>query len=118
MSTTATFTHTPRPAIVPANPEYGDQRRYGSGDCALSYKLYPGRRGAKSMHTELEVFRYGDSDLAEVIVTIGYHTGATIRAELNADELRDLAARLIDAAHDIETFPATVLARAEQGGAA
>jgi hypothetical protein len=107
MSTTATFTHTPRPAIVPANPEYGDQRRYGSGDCALSYKLY-----------QLEVIRYGDSDLAEVIVKIGYHTGATIRAELNADELRDLAARLIDAAHDIETFPAPVLARAEQGGAA
>lgn len=113
-----TFTHTPRPAITPADARHAWQRRFGASDKSLGYKLKPAGREAASMNAELEVFRDASCDLAEVRIALGLFTAAQITARLTADELRDLAARLIDAAHDIDTLPAAVLARAQEGGAA
>lgn len=117
-ATTTPFTHTPRPALVPSDANHAWQRRYGAGAPVLDYSLQPAAREARAMEASLEVFRDGGSDLAEVRVALGIFTGAQITVRLSADELRDLAVRLIDAAHDIDTLPAAVLARTTEGAAA
>ncbi len=44
-------------------------------------------------------------------IKLGCLATAEITVRLTPDELRELAACLIDAAHDIETLPAAVLAQ-------
>lgn len=117
-ATTTPFTHTPRPALVPPESSYAWQRRYGAGATVRDCSLQPAAPEARAMEAALEVFRDGGSDLAEVRVALGIYTGAQITVRLSADELRDLAMRLIDAAHDIDTLPAAVLARTTEGAAA
>lgn len=114
----STFTHAPRPAILSKQAKNAWQRRYGPGVSTLDYKLYPRTAEERNMRCELRVFRDGNTDLAEVQISMGINTNVSIAVRLTSDELRDLAARLIDAAHDIETLPAAVLATTLEGGAA
>lgn len=111
------FTHTPRPAIVPTREGHTTQRRFGSGKSYRDYNLQPADREARAVNSSLEVYRDSECDLAEVTLSLGNYTCASITARLNPAELRELAARLIDAAHDIDTLPAAVLVQAQEGSA-
>lgn len=111
-----TFTHSPRPAIVPTEAKYSQLRRYGVPADAHGMHLQHDKE--EPWWSALVVFRDGRQDVAELTIEIGLRTRASITARLTPDELRELAARLIDAAHDIETLPAAVLARTLEGGAA
>ncbi len=114
----STFTHTPRPAILPSSAAYSYQRRFGPGVKTGNYSLEPWSAEGSAMSTRIHVYRDAGCDVAEVSIGLGVFTCAEITARLSAAELRDLAARLVDAAHDIDTLPAAVLAQAQKGGAA
>lgn len=101
----APFTHYPRPAIVADTEGCHDQRRFGS-DLELSLSNGTTRVSA-------EVLRFATRDTAKLCLRIGV-IKAIMQVQATPAEMRELAARLIDAAHDIDTFPATAL----EGGAA
>ena len=108
-----TSTHTARPAQV-SEGEYSNQRRFGpSSSASFGLKL-----AADGGQCSADVYRDSNEDVAELTLHIGLMTSAEFTARLTPTELRELAARLLDAAHDIETLPAAVLARAKQDGAA
>lgn len=88
--------HHPRPAIVATAKGCGNQRRFGN-DMPLHV----------SDGVSAEVLRFADENVARVNLEHGYAWRAT--AVASPTELRELAARLIDAAHDIEAFPAAAL---------
>lgn len=109
------FVHLPRAAIVPDDPRYAYQRRFGSGPGLRATRVAPSDREACSMNAQAVVYRDGECDLAELSLHLGAFTFAQITERLTPDELRDLASRLIDAAHDIEAHPAAALAAQQQG---
>ncbi len=104
------FVHLPRPAIVPEDPKYSWQRRFGAGADCLDHTLYATEREAAQQRARFAVFRDAARDIAEVTAMLGLRTTAEITIRLYPAELRDLAARLIDAAHDIEANPGATLA--------
>lgn len=114
---TASTTHTYRPAHV-SEGQYSNQRRFG----ALQYgEIHPSelKISVERVSGEFSVYRDGTADVAEVTLAIGPHTRAAIDLRMTPAELREAAARLLDAAHDIEANPAAVLQRqAPKGGAA
>ncbi len=109
------FTHTPRPAHV-SEGKFSNQRRFGT-PCG---KNLPADTIAATDREkgELSVYRDGEEDLAEVSLCIGLMSHACITLRMPPAELRSAAAALLDAAHDIDTLPAAVLARASEGSAA
>ena len=109
------FTHTPRPAHV-SEWQYGNQRRFGTP----RGKNLPADTIAATDREkgELSVYRDGEEDLAEVRLRIGLMSHASITLRMTPAELRSAAASLLDAAYDIDTLPAAVLARASEGSAA
>ncbi len=113
---TTAFIHYPRPANTPTAAKYSQQRRYGVPRSEYGIGLQHDKN--EPQRNTLVVFRDGHEDVAELTIEMGLSTRACITVRLTPDELRDLATRLIDAAHDIETLPAATLARAQQGGAA
>ena len=106
-----TFTHTPRPAITSDDKRFRNQRRFGRGNVARDHVLEPSEPYTRRLTAELDVYRDGETDLAEVHIKLGYFASAEITVRLTPAELRELAACLLDAAHDIETLPAAVLAQ-------
>jgi hypothetical protein len=106
-----TFTHTPRPAITSNDKRYRYQRRFGRGREVRDHVLQPSERHTRRLDAELDVYRDGETDLAEVHIKLGCFATAEITVRLTPAELRELAACLLDAAHDIETLPAAVLAQ-------
>lgn len=86
--------HHPRPAIVATTEGCGDQRYFGSER--------PLRTADGGI--DVVVMRFSDENIA--CIKLEYSTYWHSRATVTAAQLRELAARLIDAAHDIETFPA------------
>lgn len=109
------FTHTPRPAHV-SEGKFSNQRRFGTpcGNCLPEDTIAATDREKG----ELSVYRDGEEDLAEVSLRIGLMSRASITLRMTPAELRSAAATLLDAAHDIDTLPAAVLARASEGSAA
>lgn len=89
------FTHEPRAPFIP--PSSTQQRHFGRDNCD---------RIAKSAR----VFRFADHDHATLEVQTPFNPGvsAQLSVSLTPAELRELAHRLLDAAHDLEAFPATV----------
>jgi hypothetical protein len=59
---------------------------------------------------ELTVIRFADANVAKIELHIGVrgHTSTTVMT-CTAEDLRAIALRLLDAAHDIETNPAAKL---------
>lgn len=104
-----TFTHTPRPAITTDTPGCEWQRRFGNAAETLGYELTPSTD--KSTQVSIDLLRDAATDVTALRLNIGHRTYASMSARLTPAELRELAARLIDAAHDIETLPAAVLAQ-------
>jgi len=102
------FTHTPRPART-GSGNHAWQRRFTTDDSSYNSKC---RHDASELHyCATAVWRDAKQDVAELEITLGLHTSASMTVRLTPAELRDLAARLLDAAHDIETLPAAVLAQ-------
>lgn len=110
------FTHTYRPACV-SQGEYAYQRRFGNSE--FGHHPDPVIAATDPQKGRFTVFRDGETDLAEVRLAMGLHSNAFIDLRMTPAELREAAARLLDAAHDIETNPADVLRRhTREGGAA
>lgn len=101
--------YTPRPAQVSADDRYSNQRRYGADDFS-SHGLRI--QNEREYRPEVTVYRDGETDVAELQIDIGLFTRASVTVRLTPSELREVAARLLDAAHDIETLPAAVLIKA------
>jgi len=114
-ATPSSTTHTYRPAHV-SEGKFSNQRRFGT-PCG---KNLPADTIAATDREkgELSVYRDGEEDLAEVSLRIGLMSRASITLRMTPAELRSAAATLLDAAHDIDTLPAAVLARASEGSAA
>lgn len=111
------FTHAPRQAIVPTDAKYSQQRRYGVPTDAYGMRLQHDIE--EPQRNTLVVFRDGHHDVAELSVEIGISTHARITLRMTPTELRKAAASMLDAAHDIEMWPAELLRRvAQEGGAA
>lgn len=109
------FIHIPRPADVPSEPQYANQR-YFKGRAGQNRSLYAsGVHIAELSSTTVDVYRHGPDDCAMLTIEVEQHHGkaATTTANLKPAELRDLAQRLLDAAHDIETHPAPTLVAAQ-----
>lgn len=104
----AIFVHAPRPAWVHGEARSAWQRTFGPNDhsaiCGIRL------RNAESAGTSLAVLRPATEDLARLTIELG--CACYVRAVLAPSELREIAARLIDAAHDIETHPAAAPATA------
>lgn len=103
MPATQPYTHQPQPAKLPQEPAYQLQRRFGSQAQLM-------REDADSMALHMaHVYRDGSTDVAELQLQIGLATNARITMRMRPAELRALAASLLDAAHDIDANPASVL---------
>ena len=103
-----TFTHTPRPARMPAS--HPSQRYFGAD---LDTGVLGLHTAAQQPHTaSVTVLRHAPERTAQVEINSGHLPGAyfNVHAELAPDALRELARCLIDAAADIEAE--------QQGGAA
>lgn len=113
---TPTSTHVYRPALHPPTGQHSYQRRYGPPGYEGS--SHPSRLITTSDRdrAQFEVYRDATHDVAEVEITIGTFTAASIILRMTAEELREAAARLLDAAHDIETLPSHALQAAALGG--
>ena len=91
------------PPYIPAAPN--DSQRYfrREGDCGHSMSV-----GDSS--TLLKVFRFSSEEYARLQIEIRSQNGYTsTTANLSAGQLRDVASRMLDAAHEIETHPANQL---------
>ena len=98
----STFTHTLRPPCV-CKGQYANQRRFGPPGKVSNEHPQPLTHG----ETTLGVYRDAKRQVAELEINVA--SIASIDIELTPTKLRELAARLLDAAHDIEANPAAKL---------
>lgn len=108
------FTHQPMAPFVPKEAAHCRQRYFSRGDetraVALDSNKTPGGWGRSSQYAEVNVFRWGDKDVAELSLRTGSdRIDCTATVMCTAVELREIAARLLDAAHDLDTLPARLL---------
>lgn len=102
------FVHQPQAPWVPEEAKYSHQRYFSHGNENRPLKLAEYSCAAK-------LFRWATSDHVRLTLeTHSEHSTTQTTLQLTAAELRELAARLLDAAHDLDTYPARVL----MGGAA
>lgn len=72
-------------------------------------RYFLGSDGERWVGEVVRVMRFADDTTAHVDVRTAYgKSRAEVTAFLTAAELREFASRLLDAAHDLESFPATV----------
>ena len=100
-----TFTHTPRPPCV-CKGQYANQRRFGPPGKFSNEHPQPLTHG----ETTLGVYRDAERQVAELEINVA--SIASLDIQLTPTKLRELAARLLDAAHDIEANPAAKLTEA------
>lgn len=116
MPTTQPFIHTPRAAEVRPIQGSTTQRYFCDADGERDVIL---RSATHDRIAEFGVMRFADRDVADVEAEVRNGSGyASILARLGPIELRDLAQRLLDAAHDIETNPAADLVAAHEAAEA
>lgn len=98
------FVHTPCAPKVAEAP-HSDHRRFnGQADTPF---IQPSWESRNLTHESLRVFRFEDQDQAKLSFEITTNqTSFSTSVGLTAAELRDLAQRLLDAAHDIDVNPA------------
>lgn len=108
------FTHRPRAAVVPKERQHREQRYFnGTSDHGLPHAA-TGQSISSWSGANTRIWRLARHDSAKLDVSVTTpHGDSTTTIHLTAAELRDLAQRLLDAAHDIEAHPAAHL-RAEQ----
>lgn len=101
-TTNASFVHEPRPPMV--GKDHPDQRRFGRTEYGNPGMRLPGDRDAS-----MGVYRNASHDVAQFSIQTGSEVAVEIRANLKPTELRAMAQMLLDAAHDIDTNPSTLL---------
>jgi len=108
------FQHQPVAPYVPKEAVYASQRSFSRGNETRCVDLI----GAKPTFdfdtprtfAEVSVFRWTDKDKAEIILRVGAgRSESSATVECNAAELREIAARILDAAHDLEMNPSASL---------
>ena len=98
------FVHTPCPPKVSEAPYSNHQRFTGLSDTSW---IRPSPESNKLLDESLHVTRFKDEDEARLHFQINTNqTVFSTSVGLTATELRDLAQRLLDAAHDIDVNPA------------
>ncbi len=107
----STFTHNPRPAITTDTTGCEWQRRFGNAAETLGYQL----NTSKDTNTPvtIDLLRDATTNVASLRLELGLWTEARMAVRLTPAEMRELAARLVDAAHDIEANPAAKLMEAQ-----
>jgi hypothetical protein len=109
-----TFVHTPRAPKVPEGDAHNWQRWFVGADDGRDVYASESRYGSGYA----QVFRDARTDVAEVTVAVRVGpTRFTAEIDFGPAGLRDLAHRLLDAAHDIETHPAAALATSTEEAA-
>jgi hypothetical protein len=109
----------PKPPEVSLEPIYRDQRYFTHGSSRTQHNktLKSGLVDRSSPFADpgyseasVEVYRNGKSDTVELRLEVNtnWNTSET-RVQCTADELRDIAYRLLDAAHDLDVNPARTL---------
>ena len=107
----STFTHNPRPAITTDTTGCEWQRRFGNAAETLGYNLTASTD--KKAPATIDVFRDATTNVASLRLNLGLWTEAGMTVRLTPAEMRELATRLVDAAHDIEANPAAKLMKAQ-----
>lgn len=109
------FTHIHRAADVPSDLRHAEQR-YFKGLAGKNKEVHAsGKHIALLSSCGVDVWRMGRDDCALLTIQVEHHHGKSeTTAYLKPAELRNLAQRLLDAAHDIEAHPAAALASAQQ----
>jgi hypothetical protein len=114
------FIHQPVAPYVPLESEYCTQRSFSRGNVNRGVDLssakkkdgWGDRPTSPTSFAEVSVFRWADVDAAELRLSVNLgrsENNATV--ECTAAELREIAARLLDAAHDLEVNPSDKLSR-------
>lgn len=107
----STFTHNPRPAITTDTTGCEWQRRYGNAAETLGYQLNTSTD--TNTPVTIDLLRDATTNVASLRLELGLRTEARMAVRLTPAEMRELAARLVDAAHDIEANPAAKLMEAQ-----
>jgi len=98
------FVRTPCAPKVAEAPHSNHRQFNGQADTPF---IQPSWESRNLIHESLRVFRFEDEDQARLNFQITTNqTSFSTSVGLTAAELRDLAQRLLDAAHDIEANPA------------
>lgn len=97
------FTHTPRdPHVTQTHPNH----RWFTG-LSESHWIAPKAQSKGFFSEEISVKRFADMDVAFLQFDVQTaNTSSSFNVNLTAAELRELAQRLLDAAHDLEVNPA------------
>lgn len=114
------FVHQVHAPTVPTNQRHANQRNFCRGQDCEDLELDSANQSTLKKHlrdhgfvfqsSRVEVFRWGNKDAAELILKIRINGNeCTTVVQCSAAELREIAARLLDAAYDIEAFPASHL---------
>jgi hypothetical protein len=108
------FVHQVHAPYVPGEAQYNKQRSFSRGNdnraVDLDYAKKPNDWGTVTASAEVAVFRWADVNTAELSLKVGANRSeCTATVMCSATELREIAARLLDAAYDLDAFPAAVL---------
>ena len=108
------FTHWVHAPSTPEEAQYSTQRSFSRGSDDRNLELESDKKASEwgflSTHAQVGVFRWADKDCAELSLRVSVQRCDSITTvECSATELREIAARLLDAAYDLETLPSRVL---------
>lgn len=104
------FVHAPRPTFVPNAPQSAWQRTFGTDHHSAVCGL---RLSAEVIDGTLaSVLRPAHENRAWLEISLG--SACTVKAMMTPSDLRELAARMVDAAHDIEAHPASTLVATQE----
>lgn len=99
----------------PYIPKSALDQRYFRGLSKAGLGIYHSRLLANNSSTQSKVLRFAHEDFGKIELSVSSDNSISdFRLDLYPDELRALAGRLLDAAHDIETNPAVHLSPASQ----
>lgn len=114
------FVHYPMGPKVPSETGHKHHRYFNRGHLGLSLGLYGGTAdevGGYQSETLCVVYRHAKADYADLDLKIrGRRHDCRLSASCTAQELREIAMRLLDAAHDLDINQASKLVA--EGGAA
>jgi hypothetical protein len=99
------FIYTPRAPEV--SPNYAEQRWFTGPNKEQRVEITLRKRRPANQSVTVVRFAYGNTADLGLRFDTGIANGS-IDLSLTASELRDLAQRLLDAAHDIDTNPASI----------
>lgn len=103
------FVHQVHAPETPRETKHSKQRYFSRGTSSYRLDIASATTDYAALGCVVSagVFRWADKDTAEISLHISAgHNESSLAAVCSAQELREIAARLLDAAYDIEAFPA------------